>query len=125
MPASCTSPAMAGVGWPRPSNASSSALNQTSAQRVRAWKESVLRIRTGNEEVYRLFTKAVEDMAALRLPILGTDHMQYVPAAGVPWFVALFGRDSLIASLQSVLVYPDFAGATLEVLATHQATGTR
>ena len=90
-------------------------------KRVRAWKESVLRIRTGNEEVYRLFTKAVEDMASLRLPILGTDHMQYVPAAGVPWFVALFGRDSLIASLQSVLVYPDFAGATLEVLATHQA----
>ena len=90
-------------------------------KRVRAWKESVLRIRTGNEEVYRLFTKAVEDMASLRLPILGTDHMQYVPAAGVPWFVALFGRDSLIASLQSVLVYPDFAGATLEVLAAHQA----
>ena len=96
-------------------------LDSDVGKRVRAWKDSVLRIRTGNEEVYRLFTKAVEDMAALRLPILGTDHMQYVPAAGVPWFVALFGRDSLIASLQSVLVYPDFAGATLEVLATHQA----
>jgi glycogen debranching enzyme len=91
-------------------------------KRVQAWKGAVLKIRTSNEEVYRLFTQAVEDMAALRLPIRGTDHMNYVPAAGVPWFVALFGRDSLIASLQSALVYPEFATATLEVLGNYQAT---
>ena len=35
------------------------------------------------------------------------DHLRFVPAAGVPWFVALFGRDSLIASLQTALVYPE------------------
>ena len=40
----------------------------------------------------------------------------------MPWFVALFGRDSLIASLQSALVYPEFATATLEVLGNYQAT---
>jgi glycogen debranching enzyme len=91
-------------------------------KRVLGWKRAVLKIRTSNEEVYRLFTQAVEDMAALRLPIRGTDHMNYVPAAGVPWFVALFGRDSLIASLQSALVYPEFATATLEVLGDYQAT---
>ena len=34
----------------------------------------------------------------------------------MPWFVALFGRDSLIASLQNALVYPDFACAALDVL---------
>ena len=61
-------------------------------------------------------------MAALRLPIEGTDHMQFAPAAGVPWFVALFGRDSLIVSLQNALVYPDFARAALEVLGSLQAT---
>ena len=33
----------------------------------------------------------------------------WVPAAGVPWYVALFGRDSLIASLQTMLVRPAFA----------------
>jgi hypothetical protein len=32
-------------------------------------------------------------MAALRLSLEGTDHMVFVPAAGLPWFVALFGRD--------------------------------
>ena len=46
-------------------------------------------------------TRRVDDMAALRLPIEGTDHMVFVPAAGLPWFVALFGRDSLIVSLQN------------------------
>jgi len=40
-------------------------------------------------------------MAALRLPMAGTDHMVFLPAAGLPWFVAPFGRDSLIVSLQN------------------------
>src|SRR6185437_13036569 len=66
--------------------------------------------------------QAVEDMAALRLPIEGTDHLRFLPAAGVPWFVAPFGRDSLIASLQSALVYPSFARGSLDVLGSLQAT---
>lgn len=93
----------------------------TVGHRIQQWKNALLKIETGNEEVYRLYQQAVEDMAALRLPIEGTDHMRYVPAAGVPWFVALFGRDSLIACLQNALVYPEFAEATLEVLGTYQA----
>ena len=73
------------------------------------WLKNVVKIRTSNEEFYRLFRQALEDMAALRLPIAGTDHMVFLPAAGLPWFVAPFGRDSLIVSLQNTLVYPDFA----------------
>jgi glycogen debranching enzyme len=46
----------------------------------------------------------------------------FVPAAGLPWFVALFGRDTLIASLQTMIVYPEFAAGTLEALAQYQAT---
>jgi len=91
-------------------------------QRLEDWQQAVLKIRTSNEEFYRLFRQAVEDMAALRLPIEGTDHLRFVPAAGVPWFVALFGRDSLIASLQSALVYPSFARGALDVLGSLQAT---
>ena len=45
-----------------------------------------------------------------------------MPAAGVPWFVALFGRDSLIASLQSMIVHPDLARGALRKLAELQAT---
>jgi glycogen debranching enzyme len=44
-----------------------------------------------------------------------------VPAAGVPWFVALFGRDGLIVSLQTAIVYPGFARAALDALAPLQA----
>ena len=85
------------------------------------WQDAVLKIRTGNEEFYRFYRQAIEDMAALRLPIDGTDHMVFVPAAGLPWFVALFGRDSLIVSLQNILVYPEFARGALDVLGRWQA----
>ena len=86
------------------------------------WQRTVLKIETGNEEFYRCYNQGVQDMAALRLPLQGTDHMVFVPAAGLPWFVALFGRDTLIVSLQTMIVYPEFAAGTLEVLAQYQAT---
>ena len=86
------------------------------------WQRTVLKIETSNEEFYRCYTQGVQDMAALRLPLQGTDHMVFVPAAGLPWFVALFGRDTLVVSLQTMIVYPEFAAGTLEVLAQYQAT---
>jgi glycogen debranching enzyme len=85
------------------------------------WLNAVVKIRTSNEEFYRLFHQALEDMAALRLPIMGTDHTIFIPAAGLPWFVAPFGRDSLIVSLQNNLIYPEFARGALEVLGSLQA----
>ncbi len=48
--------------------------------------------------------------------------MEFVPAAGVPLLAALFGGDSLIASLQSILVYLDFARSTLKELESLPAT---
>ncbi|MBN8896871.1 MAG: hypothetical protein J0H35_01585, partial [Rhodospirillales bacterium] len=86
------------------------------------WRLTVLKITTSNEEFYRFFHQAIDDMAALRLPIGGTDHMVFVPAAGLPWFMAPFGRDSLIVSLQNMLVYPEFARGSLDVLGRWQAT---
>jgi glycogen debranching enzyme len=71
-----------------------------------------------------VFQQATDDLAALRLPIKGSAlkaDTHVVPAAGLPWFVALFGRDSLITSLQTSLVYPSFARGTLEVLGARQA----
>ncbi len=91
------------------------------AETLADWLENVVKIRTSNEEFYRLFRQALEDMAALRLPMAGTDHMVFLPAAGLPWFVAPFGRDSVIVSLQNAFVYPEFACGTLEVLGSLQA----
>ena len=45
-----------------------------------------------------------------------------LPAAGLPWFMALFGRDSLITSLQALPYLPELAATTLRVLAARQAT---
>jgi glycogen debranching enzyme len=85
------------------------------------WQSTVLKIQTSNEEFYRCYTQGVQDMAALRLPLKGTDHMVFVPAAGLPWFVALFGRDTLIVSLQTMIVYPEFSAGALEALGRLQA----
>jgi len=92
------------------------------AKRMDEWRRTVLKIASSNEEFYRCYLQGVQDLAALRLPLKGTDHMVFVPAAGLPWFVALFGRDTLIASLQTMIVYPEFAAGTLEVLGQYQAT---
>jgi glycogen debranching enzyme len=88
---------------------------------LREWKTVTTSVTTSNEDVYRLFTQSVEDMAALRLPPEETQN-EFIPAAGVPWFVAVFGRDSLIVSLQNLVVHPDFARGALRILGKLQAT---
>jgi glycogen debranching enzyme len=93
-----------------------------SAQRLKDWRNSVLKVETDNPGFARAFAQALDDMSALRLPIEGTDNLKFVPAAGLPWFVALFGRDSLVISLQAAIVHPEFARGALRVLAKWQAT---
>ena len=90
-------------------------------KRLDLWRSTVLKIETPNDDFRRFYDQSLADMAALRLPIEGTDHFEFVPAAGVPWFVALFGRDSLIVSLQNAMVYPNFARGALDVLGKLQA----
>jgi hypothetical protein len=51
------------------------------AETLADWLRTVAKIQTSNEEFYRLFRRALEDMAALRLPIEGTDHTVFLPAA--------------------------------------------
>lgn len=92
------------------------------AQSLARWKEVTTQITTSNEEFYRLYHQSVEDMAALRLTADDEHPDELLAAAGVPWFVSVFGRDSLIVSLQNMMVYPDFARGTLKRLAELQAT---
>jgi len=86
-----------------------------------AWRAASSSITSTNEEFYRLFHQAVDDIIALRLSIAddGTDCV--VPAAGLPWFTALFGRDSLIVSMQAAMISTEFARGTLRVLGAHQS----
>lgn len=92
------------------------------ARNLSHWKQVTTQITTSNEDFYRLYRQSVEDMAALRLPRDDEQQQEMLAAAGVPWFVSVFGRDSLIVSLQNLIVYPDFARGTLRRLADLQAT---
>ena len=84
------------------------------------WRKVTTSVTTVNEDIYRLFKQSLEDMAALRLP--DYSERECIPAAGVPWFVTVFGRDSLIVSLQNMIVFPEFARGALDILGQLQAT---
>ena len=74
---------------------------------------------TCNPQISRLYVRGLMDIAALRFrPDTLAEHS--VPAAGLPWFMALFGRDSLITSYQMLPFKPELAGATLRALAQAQ-----
>ncbi len=87
-----------------------------------AWRASVLKLQTDNKVFETAYAQALSDMYALRLPVEDLNHVCFVPAAGLPWFVALFGRDTLVISLQNSIIHPEFALATLIALAKWQAT---
>ncbi|MDQ6660116.1 MAG: amylo-alpha-1,6-glucosidase [Chloroflexota bacterium] len=86
------------------------------------WIKTSSTLLTPNEHVYHIYRQAVEDMGALRIYDLDVSDEEWVPAAGVPWFVTLFGRDSLIVSLQNMSISTGFARGALKRLAEHQAT---
>jgi glycogen debranching enzyme len=67
--------------------------------------------------------QARRDLGALRLYDLDSpDGRAWVPAAGLPQFVALFGRDSLTASWQAALLGPEMMEGVLAQLARTQGT---
>ncbi|WP_328898591.1 aminotransferase [Streptomyces sp. NBC_00441] len=67
--------------------------------------------------------RGLSDLAALRVPATGPDGERVlVPAAGIPWFLTLFGRDSLFTSLFALPYRPELAEGTLRALAATQGT---
>ena len=111
-----------GEDWTSAPRSCADAYESSDAVRaLKVWRKSVVRVDENASTFTRAFSRAISDMAALRLPIEGTDDIRFVPAAGLPWFVALFGRDSLVISLQTAIVHPEFALGALRVLAKWQA----
>ena len=88
------------------------------------WQAKVTQVTSANEDVYRAYSQSVEDMGALRIHDLDFAPDVWLPAAGVPWFVTIFGRDSLIVSLQNMMVHAPLALGALNKLAEYQATET-
>jgi glycogen debranching enzyme len=76
---------------------------------------------TDSDDLRRIYHRSLVDLAALRFYPETTPDAS-LPAAGLPWFMALFGRDSLITSYQALPFVPELARTTLQALAAAQAT---
>jgi glycogen debranching enzyme len=85
-----------------------------------AWQLRVPQLRASWDPLQHSFARSVSDLAALRMR--GGNGLARLPAAGMPWFMTVFGRDTIVTSLQTLLFGPELARGALEVLAELQAT---
>jgi len=73
------------------------------------------------ESLCATYRRSLVDLAALRFsPAVAGTHS--LPAAGLPWFMTMFGRDSILTSLQALPFAPELAATTLRVLGDWQGT---
>ncbi len=85
-----------------------------------AWQLRVPRIDASWDALRQTFGRSVSDLASLRMRG-GDGGLARLPAAGMPWFMTVFGRDTLITSFQTLMFGPELAIGALEVLAELQA----
>ncbi|SCL35624.1 Glycogen debranching enzyme (alpha-1,6-glucosidase) [Micromonospora rhizosphaerae] len=68
------------------------------------------------DDLARCVRRGLADLDALRVKVPGLPTGAHVPAAGAPWFLTVFGRDSLISSLFALPYRPELAAGTLRAL---------
>jgi glycogen debranching enzyme len=85
------------------------------------WLDDAPRIECDWESLKSTYRRSLIDLAALRFspPIAGGRSL---PAAGLPWFMTMFGRDSIFTSLQALPFTPELAATTLRALGEWQGT---
>jgi glycogen debranching enzyme len=90
-------------------------------ENVDKWIQEAPRLECDWDPLKLTYQRSIVDLAALRFsPVAIPGH--YLPAAGLPWFMTMFGRDSLFTSLQALPFTPDLAQTTLSTLALWQGT---
>jgi len=107
--------------WPRWSGGSFDVTAGRLRAELREWMTAAPRLRSDSRGLELAYERSLEDLAALRFRP-DVRRREQVTAAGLPWFMALFGRDSLIASYQSLPFVPELARRTLGFLAEYQGT---
>jgi len=91
------------------------------ATRLAAWRQVAPRVSTPDTGLIRLLATSAEDLGVLR--IFDAEHPDRVAvAAGAPWFMTLFGRDSLLTSWMLLPLDPSIATGTLHTLAALQGS---
>jgi glycogen debranching enzyme len=92
-----------------------------SDRRRQEWVAKIPVLHMGNHSIERTLRRSYDDLGALRIED-PTHPDRVVVAAGAPWFMTLFGRDSLWASEMAMPVDPSLALGTLQTLADRQGT---
>ena len=85
------------------------------------WLEAAPRLECDSDSLKVTYRRSLVDLAALRFspPIA---RGRSLPAAGLPWFMTMFGRDSIFTSLQALPFTPELAATTLLALGEWQGT---
>jgi len=86
------------------------------------WIEQAPRLECDSEPLQATYRRSLVDLAALRFSprIAGGRSL---PAAGLPWFMTMFGRDSILTSLQALPFTSELAATTLRALGDWQGVG--
>ena len=84
---------------------------------VRAWAAGLPELETHDARLPSAWRQALLDLEAL---LLVAPDGGYIPAAGLPWYLAVFGRDAAITARQTMLLGPDLPLGTLRQLAAYQ-----
>jgi glycogen debranching enzyme len=91
------------------------------AHNLARWLDAAPRLECDWEPLRTSYRRSLVDLAALRFsPISAGRHS--LPAAGLPWFMTMFGRDSILTSLQALPFAPELAATTLRELGLRQGT---
>jgi glycogen debranching enzyme len=103
----------------RPQNGAAS--RRSMKENVDKWIKEAPRLECDWDPLKRTYKRSIVDLAALRFSLVALPG-HYLPAAGLPWFMTMFGRDSIFTSLQALPFTPDLAKTTLTALALWQGT---
>jgi glycogen debranching enzyme len=85
------------------------------------WLEDAPRLESDSDPLKVTYRRSLVDLAALRFsPPVSSGRS--LPAAGLPWFMTMFGRDSIFTSLQALPFTPELAATTLHALGDWQGS---
>jgi len=91
------------------------------ARGLEKWLQRAPSLECDWEPLELIYRRCLTDLAALRFSTL-TMPDRALPAAGLPWFMTIFGRDSIFTSLQALPFTSELAATTLMALAERQGT---
>ncbi len=96
-------------------------VRQRMDENLEQWLTAAPSVECDWEPLQATYRRSLIDLAALRFsPLIASG--QSLPAAGLPWFMTMFGRDSIFTSLQALPFTPELAATTLRVLGEWQGS---